>query len=374
MTTRPTPQLNPSGLSPSKRLAAAAIAAVVLLAAACGSSSAGVDTASSAEPTSDTPATSETAAQEPAGEAANPQPEPTAPTIAMEQSDSPVENMLGIPIFDDAAMQKWFSELSREAEIVVATCMLSQGFEYTPVQAGVSTTNGELDIESREYAEARGFNIVADFNESAFDPATATLDANDEYLQTLSPGERDAYFVALAGVVESEYVGNADFEQQGCRGQSVDEVFSIAGVLDAIAPVFDSYYDLYISDSRIIATTAEWQQCMSVEGYLFADEDEMYSSVFERFNAILAEPNAFNEFDPADFPDADSDGGSNVHPGLTPAAQAEMDALGDDEKMIAIANWECREPIKDVELAVQREYENQFVTEVGPQVAELRGS
>lgn len=351
----------------TKRTLAAIVFALALLATACGSDGAETSTETAVDAGADAVESTPEVA-EPTAAAADPTAEPASDASAVEGSDSPIENLLGIPIFDDSAMEEWFQNLSREAEIVVARCMLGEGFEYSPEIIDVTGVGEAGDRDSLDYAQTRGFGIVADFNEAAYDPATATADKNTIYLATLSDGERDAYFVALSGTVESEQTGDP-FGQGGCRGQATDEVFSVVAILDEIEPVFDGYYDLYISDSRIIATTAEWQACMSEEGLLFGDEEEMFSHVFGMFQGILSNPEAFNELDE----ESASALGNEVHPGLQPAAQAEMDTLAEEEIRIAVANWTCREPIKETELAVQREYEAQFVTEVGPQVQTLRG-
>lgn len=333
-----------------------------LVLTACGSDTATTTATADASPESETAATAD----------ASPTAEPTeaaataVPSGELEEGESPIENLLGVPVFDEAAMDRWFEDLSREAEIVVATCMRSEGFEYTPVAIGGTGDKTELPRDSREYAEQRGLGIVASFNEAEYNPATAAPDRNAGYVASLGEGERDAYQVALTGNTEPS---DNPFGEAGCRGVATEEVFAIVGVFDAIEPVFDSYYDLYISDSRIIATTTQWQQCMSQAGYLFGDEDEMYSHVYSQINEIMSDPANLADFDPDDFANNNGD----RRPALAPAAQAIIDELGDEEKAIAVANWECTEPIKETELAVQREYEDRFVTEVGPQVRELRG-
>lgn len=333
----------------TKRTLACLSLILVLVASACGSST-----------------TAETAAAAATAPAASGAETPSA----MPESDSPVENLLGIPIFDEAAMNEWSQNLSREAEVVVAKCMLAEGFEYTPAAIQVTAASDAIDTDSLEYAQTRGFDIVSNFNESVYDPANTTQDKNAIYLATLSESEADAYNVALVGAVQSEEQNDDPFGG-GCWGKANEEVFSVVGVLDAIEPVFNGYYDLYISDSRIIATTAQWQECMSAEGYLFGDEDEMVDHVHRQFEAILNDPAAFNEFE-ADSPDAPNPDGSEGHPGLTPSAQAQMDALGEEELSVAVADWTCREPIKEIELDVQREYEGKFVAEVSPQVQAIR--
>lgn len=287
-------------------------------------------------------------------------------------SDSPIENLLGVPIFDQAAMSTLITDLSREAEVVMARCMLAQGFDYTPELIGGEGQFAELVPDSLEYAEQRGLGIVVEFNEAEYNPATAKPNANNEYVAGLGESERDAYFLALTGSSQDR-----ETEQQGplggCAGEAQEEVFSILGIFEAIEDDFDRYYDLFISDSRIIATTTQWQTCMAEAGFMFDSEDDMYGHIIVQLEQIMSDETNFGEFDGEALSAAGSFFGDGFRPPLVPEAQAAVDAVGEEEKRIAIANWICREPIIDIELAVQREYESRFVDEVGPQVRAIRG-
>ena len=108
---------------------------LLMLLAACGGS--GSD--DTAEPT--------TAAEQPAGVQAS-----AGPT-AVPLGDSPIDNMIGVPIMDEAAMN----------EFRTAECMLAEGFEYSPVvpSSQIASTNSGGADSDREFATQRGFGIIA---------------------------------------------------------------------------------------------------------------------------------------------------------------------------------------------------------------------
>lgn len=345
-----------------------------VFAAACGGSDATDDATAASPDTSDTSDRADTAEtvdepESPESEENGASGDNSTPPL---ESDSPIENLLGVPVFDDAAMTSLFADLSREAEVAIATCMVAQGFEYTPDVIGTEGSAGELATDTLQYAEQRGLGIVVDFNEAEYDPATARSNENAEYVADLSDGERDAYFIALTGMTENDE-GDQNGPIRGCAGQAQEEVFSLLGVFDIIETDLNRYYDLFISDSRVIALTMQWQECMADAGFLFDSQDDLLDHIIVQVEEILNDEANFAEFDSEAFASAGGFFGNGFRPPLVPEAQAAVDAIGEEEVRIAVANWTCREPIKDLELEVQREYESQFVDEVGPEVRAAQG-
>lgn len=345
-----------------------------VFASACGGSDATEVAAADPTDTADRVAVDPTDAAVDEPENAEPEPnngsdDSAAPRI---ESDSPIENLLGVPVFDQAAMTTLFTDLRREAEIAMATCMLAQGFEYTPEVIDTAGAAGELAADTLQYAEQRGLGIVVDFNEAEYNPATAKSNENADYVAGLSDGERDAYFIALTGTTQDDE-GSQDGSIGGCAGQAEEDVFSILGVFDVIETDLNRYYDLFISDSRVIALTTQWQGCMAEAGFLFDSEDALSDHIIVQLEEIMRDETNFAEFDGEALAGAGSFFGNGFRPPLVPEAQAAVDAIGEEEVRLAVANWTCREPIKDIELEVQREYESQFVDEVGPQVRAAQG-
>jgi len=105
--------------------------------------------------------------------------EPTA--AAADQADSPLNRLLGIPITDEAAMREYETQLTRDAERLVAECMLAAGFDYVPAGPPSAPASEVGAIEgSREYAEAFGLGLAVLVDElkddrEQVDPGTRRL-------------------------------------------------------------------------------------------------------------------------------------------------------------------------------------------------------
>ena len=127
---------------------------------------------------------------------------------------SPIADFLGQDInrfdFDEAAA----IEQQREAERAIASCMAEKGFEYTPTDANQMVSfrgpQDDFDPGSDEWINKYGFGIstqrfpqsmvgdLAGFSdEGFFGPEVDFVDPNQEYVEGLSEGEREAYQEAL---------------------------------------------------------------------------------------------------------------------------------------------------------------------------------
>ena len=123
---------------------------------------------------------------------------------------SPIAEMLGIDFGFDSDQQAEQAEMQREAGRITAECMLEKGFEYTAIDPSTFEFFGpgsdELPYFSEAWVEKYGFGITTQrfpqssvgelvgFNDEAFGPDEQFVDPNDAYIESLSEGERDAYF------------------------------------------------------------------------------------------------------------------------------------------------------------------------------------
>jgi len=222
--------------------------------------------------------------------------------------------------FDEAAM----IEMQREAERLITACMIGQGFEYTPpdmsqMMGFMGPPDFEVDRDSPEWTEIYGFGITTQrfpqsmvgdlvgfpdipFNEPDFD----FVDPNQEYVDGLSDGERDAYYAALYGQ-PTEFEGDvipdpSMFEPSGCQAEAFmngpggfgDE--NMRDFQEAFGDQMQSLYDRIESDSRIVAFNAEISACVSESGMNWTNMKDLRKRFESRLNDL--QPDMMRNVDP----------------------------------------------------------------------------
>lgn len=284
-------------------------------------------------------------------------------------SDSPIGDLLGIPFTDDDAMEQYFSDLSRRAEVKIAECMLAQGFEYQVVDFGnLGAISSATDFESREFVEAYGFGIASNPFEESFEAFDTFVDPNQEYIMALSDGEREAYQTALSGGLPD--FGSDDiqsFQPSGCQGGAYDELFSFGRVFEQFGDEFEEIEEAFNADPRIIEATSGWSSCMTEAGYRFTDVESAQADIERRYEAIVRDPDAFAEDGAPPIAGGSDDENITVFgpQTLNPEFQARVDDLAVEERAIALASWDCNGPLRAIEGDIQVEYERRFVEENG---------
>ena len=369
---------------PRRYWVAAVIAAAVVLTAGCGSSGGSARTADdpasadsgSAESTSAESTSADSASADSAS--ADATPSATAGIDPQELGDSPLDDLLGVPITDEAAMVEYELQLQRDVERSVSECMLREGFDYQPVDPSQFAPDGAT-IDSREDAEAVGFGLASQFAAIQAQAATSFVDPNESIRAGLSPAEADAYDLALYG----ESSGDGDdverdfgFEDlQGCYGAGLAQAYSVVAVLDSFGSQIDELFQQFTSDPRIVAIDESWSRCMSDAGFNYASSTDIRIAFAHRVTEITGSAESFLD------PEAASDsvleyeesgallvvmGGST----LTVDAQAELDVIAAEERTAAVASWDCEDPNRDEQAAILLEYEQKFVAENGELIKE----
>lgn len=310
-----------------------------------------------------------------------------APEASSAPEESPIADLLGIPIGDDAA-DEYFGELQRQAEVKVAECMLVQGFEYTPVgYDDIETATANIAEDSRDFAENYGFGIASNPWEEAFEAFDPASDPNLTYQQSLSPAEQDAYQQALYGEIPEPENGETVIEVNdlgGCQGEAFNDVFAIGEVFDQFGDEFSQMEEAIESDSRIVAATSGWSSCMAEAGYGFTDRDGARREIERRYNEIVRDPEAFadpfaNQGGGIAGTDDEGDQGSEAivvfgPQSLNPQFQARVDDLAVEEREIATASWDCEGELRAIEQDVRVEYERRFVAEHGERITAALGA
>lgn len=348
--------------------------AFALFATACGSGSSGsVATSDSASEDANSAADSQDDSSDDSSE----------PSESSDNGESPIADLLGIPISNDDEMEQFFSELSRNAERKISECMLAQGFQYTVVDYSAAGGFGvNIDDSSKEYAEEYGFGIASNPFEEAFESFESFEDPNREYVKTLGDGEREAYETALRGDM-TEFDSEEDFatfQPSGCSGEAYEEVFSFGLVFEQFGDEFEEVGEQFDADPRIVAAKSGWGDCMREAGYAYSEAQDAQDDVRRRYTAIVDDPDAFEEVDGAEVEgdriEVEGPGTSEVFfgPGtLKPAYQQRVDELAVEERAIALASWECDSPLREIEEDIQFEYEQKFVDQYGSAISDALG-
>lgn len=310
----------------------AVAAALMLLATACGGSNDEGGTEAGAETTTETAEATQgsddnaaSASSDPAdsGDAGSASDEDTTPgdetsdgddssTVEITE-DMSVEEIteLLFPTFDQDSIEEQeaqWADQERQRQQLIAECMAQQGFEYVPVdysdQVFFGGFDDELDPTSREWAATYGFGYTTfSGTDEVFEESEAEwIDPNQEYIEGLTEGARDAYYEALYGtppefdpnLSDEEFdqllEENPDlFEPQGCEGEawiSTDDFAQVGDVFQVLGDKFDELYERVEADPRIAAFEREWAECMTGKGHAYADMDEMYEDLGERSSEL----------------------------------------------------------------------------------------
>ncbi|WP_432547151.1 hypothetical protein [Kineococcus sp. SYSU DK004] len=259
---------------------------------------------------------------------------------------------------DEAAQQAEYEEQNRRTEELVAACMSEQGFEYQPNTASSSVTyssDDEWDPESREWVAQYGYGMVTSpSSEQAEEaPPEEWTDPNGDYVASLSESEQAAYYEALSGPAPSEDDMAAmedgsyewDWTKNGCYGAAQHEVVGddplqgeeFRGLMDEIG----TFYEGMTSWPGMAEVEAAWSDCMSAAGHPgLAAQGDAVNSVSEELNRLYESPGPEGEVD-----------------------QAALDALGEREVEVALADLDCREETdyRDRVEEVTFEQEQRFV-------------
>jgi len=284
-----------------------------------------------------------------------------AQASAADEVDSPLNELLGIPITDEDAMRVFEAQLTRDAEALISECMVAEGFEHVPRDpSAFGPANGQNE-DSREYAQEFGLGIAALVEDAQFQPQDQD-DPNIAYFESLTDRERQAYETALWG----------DDDAPGCEPRAYDEAFATIGVLDSFGNEIDALFREFQSDPRMVELQQEWARCMREGGFEYSSSGELFAEFADQVSRIASDPQSF--VDPAAAGNSESsmgtpDGEVSVLGGsdLTTESQAILDAIAVDERAAAVASWDCTD--REAEAEILRDFEQRFVDENGDEIA-----
>ncbi|MGY5883408.1 hypothetical protein [Modestobacter lacusdianchii] len=283
---------------------------------------------------------------------------------AAEEQDSPLSEYFNAVYGGDLSpeeQERQFAEQLAEREELVAQCMQDEGFEYTPDTQSSSYSAGdgtEWEPEDREWVGQYGYGAVeSPMSDEVPSEEQEYVDPNGDYVATLSESEQTAFYEALYGPqpTEDELSEEASYEYDwqtaGCQGAAQHEVEGQdVSQSEEFKPLFDAINALYedmASWPGMAELDAEWATCMDAAGHGgYATQVDAQNSVYEDLNEI------YESIAPTE------DGEMGGEPD-----QAALDALGEREVALALADLDCREETdyRDRATDISHAAEQQFV-------------
>ena len=285
----------------------------------------------------------------------------------------------------DAGQVDAFAEEQQLIEIEVQACMQAQGFTYVPedntdgLRFFAATAN--QGISEADYAATEGFGISTRFD-AIFDgdiDLSEASDPNDDYLETLSEGERDAWQFALRGqpperneqgqLIDPETGevlqggGRGQQTTGGCRLEAQEAIRGDLDSLDDLADAFAELDDRIEADPRITELRREWSSCMLDGGFDYDDADAARADFNQQMRPLL------RSFFQATGVQGGAGGGQGgalqalANQGLTDEQEAELSQLQDLEIATAVASLECAGDSGDEIAEITARYEAEFVAE-----------
>jgi hypothetical protein len=279
--------------------------------------------------------------------------DPTADGAA----DSPLEVYLGDVWGSELSPEEQEAEdaeMNRRIEEAVADCMTEQGFDYVPVIApSVTGDDFEWLPDDRDWVAQYGYGISTSPYPSG-EGVDLDSDPNEEYAQSLSGSEQQAYYEALHGPSPDEEAmadGEVEYDwtTAGCYGEAQhDSQSDEAAVFERYDELFEQIGALYEQVEKapeLDEADATWSQCMTDEGRPgFDRQADAQASISEAYDDLWA--------------DVDESGADDID-------QAASDELADIEIDLALTDLACREKtgFADVEASVTAELEQRFIDE-----------
>ena len=295
---------------------------------------------------------------------------------AGEAEETPLQKYFAAIAGEDEYTQEKFDEEMAKTEELVAQCMTKEGFEYIPNSSGggvvISNTteeDGDSGPEwgSIEFAKQYGYGIIdwpgmdeADAEEP--DDGTDYTDPNEEYINSLSESEQQAFYDTLYGQGPDESEMNEDgsyeynWETAGCQGWAENQVREDSGGILAayedpeFADLFEGmnnlsmqFYDAEQASPEMQAINTSWNACMTKSGISeFDNPNQPYDTLIEEYNELMPE---------------DGD--------MSKADKSAVDAFKSREIETAVADATCKKNIKYDEqiLKLSNAAEQEFVDE-----------
>ena len=271
--------------------------------------------------------------------------------------------------------QAYWNEQQRKTEELVAKCMTEQGFEYFPNNPQVDTpipvegdTENMWRPDDRDWVEKYGYGAINNPWQEQGDPtveplpdpeATAPPNPNDDYVNSLSEAEQQAYYEALYGKQVEPAPGEEptyDWRNQGCygaaqhevNGESPWEMAENKAIIEAIQKFYEGLQNL----PELAKLNGEWAACMTEAGFSgFRKQEDAAQSIYDLQQKY--------------YEDAYKGGEENPDPNIGTMKDPEYAKIAEQEIPLALADLGCREKTdyRQQQLRIQFAAEEQFIAD-----------
>jgi hypothetical protein len=240
---------------------------------------------------------------------------------------------------------------ARQATVqeAVRACMKEQGFDYIPVDPSqsnvkVSFGTGAEELSAKE-RRTKGYGITT--QELVGRPVRdSNDDPNQDIRDALSEADRKAYDAALLGAdaanareaaggggmrVQRQIGSSGDAataEDRGCMGKAEAET---PGGPEQLGPDLKEMQDRIQADSRVIAATRDWSECMAGAGYTGLDDpSDARDQIRQKMDALMG---------------AESDGNGTTRFAIGPEGidPGKLEDLKQEEIALAVQDGKCQD-------------------------------
>jgi len=326
-------------------------------------------------------------------------------SVADFEFESPLADFLGRDIgafeFDEATLRQEQLELER----AIAECMAEKGFEYIPIDpaqtVSVIPSGDEFERGSTAWTNKYGFGITTRrFPQSQVGDLVGRadvgftqpvfVDPNQEYVEGLSEGERDAYYEALQGTFPDFGPEGPDedfvFESQGCSYEAVRNgpggESNVQEFNQAFGDEVDALYQRIEADSRMVAFQTEVSACVAEAGMEWTGSDDLYGRFQPRLDELRPDAASQQEIfeaaglDPDTMSDQELDDFVADMKRLTPQqlsilAELQAEEIALAKRVEACGGGRLQEQI--IRNKIQVEYEQEFLDQNADALAEFAG-
>jgi hypothetical protein len=210
------------------------------------------------------------------------------------------------------------------------------------------------------------------------DPEEEYIDPNQDYVESLSESEQEAYYAVLYGESPTdEQAEDPDFDwstlDMGCSGNASDEVYGSSAydaIYEQFQPLMDRIQQLYETTQdapEMSDLNAEWASCMADAGHTgYTAQMDAANFFYEEQNKFYEEQNAlYEEFDWENASEEELAEMDAKAAEMDPSTSPEWEALAEQEIQVALADLECRDKTDFLaqSLQIQFDLEEQFIAD-----------
>lgn len=205
-------------------------------------------------------------------------------------------------------------EVHTQREELAAKCMRELGWDYKPQpwqdmmypSGGEQSEDAGPEYGTLEYAKQYGYGVVSypgqDDETTEVEPGSEEeyIDVNEDYVNSLSDSQREAYHADLYGTgqdpEELDEDGNAveptyDPSQQGCAGKAYaeqmgEQPYEDPEFKDLIEKMQTEVWGDAENNDQMAEVESEWAACMSGKGYSFPTRGKAEEHIYEQLNAM----------------------------------------------------------------------------------------